>query len=56
MLKTGAFGADYLQERIDREIMLARPMGIIVEAANDVRLILRCRRDASLGVKKCLEN
>ena len=36
-----AFGADYLQERIDREIMLARPMGIIVEAANDAKLVLR---------------
>jgi thioesterase domain-containing protein len=41
MLKTGAFGADYLQQRIDREIMLAKPMGIIVEAANDARLVLR---------------
>jgi thioesterase domain-containing protein len=41
MLETGAYGADYLQQRIDREIMLARPMGIIVEAANDARLVLR---------------
>jgi thioesterase domain-containing protein len=41
MLKISAFGADYLQERIDREIMLARPMGIIVEAANDASLVLR---------------
>jgi thioesterase domain-containing protein len=41
MLETSAFGADYLQERIDREIMLARPMGVIVEAANDAKLVLR---------------
>jgi thioesterase domain-containing protein len=41
MLETGAFGAEYLQQRIDREIMLARPMGVIVEAANDARLVLR---------------
>jgi thioesterase domain-containing protein len=36
-----AFGADYLQERIDREIMLARPMGVIVESADDQSLVLR---------------
>jgi thioesterase domain-containing protein len=41
MHKTSAFGAEYLQQRIDREIMLARPMGIIVEAANDAALVLR---------------
>jgi thioesterase domain-containing protein len=41
MLKIGAFGADYLQERLDREIMLARPMGIIVESADDSGLVLR---------------
>ena len=41
MLETGAFGAEYLQQRIDREIMLAKPMGIIVEAANDAALLLR---------------
>src|ERR1700723_4780745 len=41
MLETNAFGAEYLQRRIDREIMLAKPMGIIVEAANDAALILR---------------
>jgi thioesterase domain-containing protein len=41
MLETSAFGAEYLQQRIDREIMLAKPMGVIVEAANDVKLILR---------------
>ena len=36
-----AFGADYLQERIDREIMLAKPMGVIVESADDLSLVLR---------------
>jgi thioesterase domain-containing protein len=41
MQPASAFGADYLQERIDREIMLARPMGIIVESADDLRLVLR---------------
>ena len=41
MLETNAFGAEYLQRRIDREIMLAKPRGIIVEAANDAALILR---------------
>ncbi|MEO7208791.1 MAG: YiiD C-terminal domain-containing protein [Steroidobacteraceae bacterium] len=41
MLERGEFGAEYLQERIDREIMLAKPMGIIVEAANDASLLLR---------------
>ena len=41
MLQTSAFGAEYLQERIDREIMVAKPMGIIVEAANDSGVILR---------------
>jgi thioesterase domain-containing protein len=41
MLQPNVFGADYLQERIDREIMLAKPMGIIVESANDSSLVLR---------------
>jgi thioesterase domain-containing protein len=41
MLQTSAFGAEYLQERIDREIALAKPMGIIVEAADDSALVLR---------------
>jgi thioesterase domain-containing protein len=41
MQPASAFGADYLQERIDREIMLARPMGVIVESANDLSLVLR---------------
>ena len=37
----GVFGADYLQRRIDREIVLAKPMGIIVEAADERALVLR---------------
>jgi thioesterase domain-containing protein len=41
MQGASTFGADYLQERIDREIMLARPMGVIVESANDSSLVLR---------------
>ncbi|HEY2464680.1 MAG TPA: YiiD C-terminal domain-containing protein [Steroidobacteraceae bacterium] len=41
MLEGSAFGADYLQQRIDREIMLARPMGIVVESADDSGLVLR---------------
>jgi thioesterase domain-containing protein len=35
------FGADYLQNLIDREIMLAKHMGVIVESADDVSMILR---------------
>jgi thioesterase domain-containing protein len=41
MQTASAFGADYLQQRIDAEIMLARPMGVIVESANDSSLVLR---------------
>jgi thioesterase domain-containing protein len=35
------FGVEYLQERIDREIGLARPMGVIVESADDAGIVLR---------------
>jgi thioesterase domain-containing protein len=35
------FGAEYLQGRINREIVLAKHMGIIVEAAGDGALVLR---------------
>lgn len=35
------FGIDYLQTLIDREIVLARPMGVIVEAADDSGIVLR---------------
>ncbi|HTB89446.1 MAG TPA: YiiD C-terminal domain-containing protein [Steroidobacteraceae bacterium] len=41
MQAASAFGADYLQERIDREIMLAKPMGVIVESADELSLVLR---------------
>ena len=41
MQAASTFGADYLQERIDREIMLARPMGVIVESADELSLVLR---------------
>ena len=35
------FGADYLQALIDREIALARSMGVIVESADDAGIVLR---------------
>ena len=35
------YGAEYLQQRIDREIMLAKPMGVIVETADEMSMILR---------------
>jgi thioesterase domain-containing protein len=41
MLKPVEYGADYLQNRIDREIMLAKPMGVIVEAADETAVVLR---------------
>jgi thioesterase domain-containing protein len=41
MLQSVGYGADYLQTRIDREIMLAKPMGVIVETADETALILR---------------
>ena len=41
MLEVTAFGAQYLQERIDREIVLAKAMGVIVEAATDSGVVLR---------------
>ena len=41
MLEADAFGADYLQQLINREIMLAKPMGIIVEAADETAVVLR---------------
>ncbi len=40
MDQADGFGTGYLQERIDREIMLAKPMGIIVEAADETALVL----------------
>jgi thioesterase domain-containing protein len=41
MLEADSFGADYLQQLIDREIMLAKPMGIIVESADETAVVLR---------------
>jgi thioesterase domain-containing protein len=41
MMQQATFGADYLQELIDREIMLAKPMGIIVESADEKAVVLR---------------
>jgi thioesterase domain-containing protein len=41
MLQSIGYGADYLQNLIDREIMLAKPMGIIVESADESAVILR---------------
>jgi len=41
MLQPVEYGADYLQNRIDREIMLAKPMGVIVESADETGLVLR---------------
>jgi thioesterase domain-containing protein len=41
MLQPVEYGAEYLQNRIDREIMLAKPMGVIVESADETGLVLR---------------
>jgi thioesterase domain-containing protein len=41
MQQADAFGAEYLQALIDREIMLAKPMGIIVESADESAVVLR---------------
>ena len=41
MREADAFGAGYLQQLIDREIMLAKPMGIIVESADETAVVLR---------------
>jgi thioesterase domain-containing protein len=35
------FGVEYLQERIDREIVLAKPMGVVVESADASGIVLR---------------
>jgi thioesterase domain-containing protein len=35
------FGVEYLQERIDREIVLAKPMGVVVESADVGGIVLR---------------
>jgi len=41
MQQLDIFGALYLQHRIDREITLAKPMGVIVESADDAGVVLR---------------
>src|SRR5271163_3344205 len=35
------YGAAYLQELIDRDILVAKHMGIVVEAADDAAIVLR---------------
>lgn len=35
------FGVEYLQELIDREIVLAKAMGVVVESADDAGIVLR---------------
>jgi thioesterase domain-containing protein len=35
------FGVEYLQDRIDREIVLAKPMGVVVESADAAGIVLR---------------
>ena len=35
------FGVEYLQVLIDREIVLAKPMGVVVESADDAGIVLR---------------
>lgn len=46
-----SFGADYLQKRIGREIILATPMGVIVECADDSAVILRAPLAANANHK-----
>jgi thioesterase domain-containing protein len=35
------FGIEYLQKRIDQEIAIAGPMGVIVESADEAGIVLR---------------
>src|ERR1700734_3179543 len=35
------FGRDYLQDRIGREFLLARHIGLVVESADDASVVLR---------------
>jgi thioesterase domain-containing protein len=41
MSETSEFGAEYLQSRLDREFVLARHIGIIVDTADDTGVVLR---------------
>jgi len=36
-----AFGVEYLQARIEREFPLARHLEVLVDAANDVAVVVR---------------
>jgi thioesterase domain-containing protein len=51
MQQANAFGVEYLQAMIDREIMLAKPMGIIVESADEAAMILRAPLAANANHK-----
>jgi thioesterase domain-containing protein len=41
ILEAANFGREYLQERIGREFMLARHIGVVVETAGDAAVVLR---------------
>jgi thioesterase domain-containing protein len=41
ILQAANFGREYLQERIGREFMLARHIGVVVESADDAAVVLR---------------
>ena len=41
ILQAATFGREYLQERIGREFMLARHIGVVVESADDAAVVLR---------------
>jgi thioesterase domain-containing protein len=41
MAAIDAFGTAFLQERLDKDIILAKHIGIIVDAANDQTVVLR---------------
>ena len=40
ILQAANFGREYLQERIGREFMLARHIGVVVESADDAAVVL----------------
>ena len=41
ILQAANFGREYLQERIGREFLLARHIGVVVESADDAAVVLR---------------
>jgi thioesterase domain-containing protein len=51
MQQASTFGVEYLQAMIDREIMVAKPMGIIVESADEAAMILRAPLAANANHK-----